>query len=137
MLTDDMLEVIKQAVNNGVYIKKIKYPYPFREKTETMKCIVSRVDFTDLDNPTLHVFGCIGYHFNWRDDEYVYDEKYLRNPKSHKLYDKCYSFGYYDTFTLCLNSYVKSKDNRSKSNGESTNDRVCWALTKEELEDEA
>lgn len=123
-MTDKELEIIKRAVEDGVYVKRL---YPRKDEPSILKCIVKSVDFRELNKVgiTLDVFGCIGYHFNWREDEYIYDEKYLRDPESHKLYSECYSYGWFDNFTLYLDNY-----------GKATNDYVCWALTKEELETE-
>lgn len=103
----DLIALFK-ALKNGIW---------YNDDGEIKKMYISDIEnlicWNDME---ISIFEGVVYHFNWRDSLYVNEEKYVKDYKSHPLYDKAFNTAFYNCRSVDMEDYGDT-----------------WALTKEEL----
>ena len=111
------LETVFKALTNGIWIEEQNFRYYTSSRpSKMMKGYITdfRIEIEDFKKSYFNITVGKKLCFNWRDNLWLYDEKYILNDKSHELYERAFAVNDIDTdwdknqkpFTL--NSYKKN-----------------------------
>lgn len=106
----DLIKIFK-ALKNGIWYKNYD-----DEKIKKMYILEIENSICWYDG-RISIFEGIEYYFNWRDSLCTDEEKYINDYKSHPLYSRSFSVGYYNCKLIYIADYGRT-----------------WAFTREELE---